>query len=55
MGRFEGKVAVVDGMALRRMGRPGDAAGSCSFLLCDEAGRIMGQIFDVDGGQVFRS
>jgi 3-oxoacyl-[acyl-carrier protein] reductase len=47
--------AIVDGMALKRMGRPEDLVGLCLFLLSDEAGWITGQIFNVDGGQVFRS
>jgi len=47
--------AIVDGTALKRMGRPEDLVGLCLFLLSDEAGWITGQIFNVDGGQVFRS
>jgi 3-oxoacyl-[acyl-carrier protein] reductase len=47
--------SIVKGMALKRMGRPEDLAGLCLFLLSDEAGWITGQIFNVDGGQVFRS
>ncbi len=42
-------------LALKRMGQPADLVGMCLFLLSDEAGWITGQIFNVDGGQVFRS
>ncbi len=47
--------SIVDGLALKRMGRPEDLVGLCLFLLSDEASWITGQIFNVDGGQVFRS
>lgn len=40
---------------LQRMGTPEDLVGMCLFLLSDEAGWVTGQIFNVDGGQVYRS
>jgi 3-oxoacyl-[acyl-carrier protein] reductase len=46
---------IVKSMALKRMGQPADLVGACLFLLSDEAAWITGQIFNVDGGQVFRS
>ena len=46
---------LVKGLALKRMGTPHDMAGLCLFLLSDDASWITGQIFNVDGGQVFRS
>jgi NAD(P)-dependent dehydrogenase (short-subunit alcohol dehydrogenase family) len=46
---------LVKGLALKRMGTPDDMAGLCLFLLSDDAAWITGQIFNVDGGQVFRS
>jgi len=46
---------LVKGLAIRRMGTPDDLVGMCLFLLSDEASWITGQIFNVDGGQVFRS
>ena len=46
---------MVKSFALKRMGQPDDMVGACLFLLSDEASWITGQIFNVDGGQVFRS
>jgi NAD(P)-dependent dehydrogenase (short-subunit alcohol dehydrogenase family) len=45
---------LVKGLALKRMGQPGDLVGACLFLLSDEASWVTGQIVNVDGGQVFR-
>ncbi|WP_338758559.1 SDR family oxidoreductase [Nocardia vulneris] len=46
---------MVKRLPIQRMGTPADLVGACLFLLSDEAGWITGQIFNVDGGQVFRS
>ncbi|MGW5106046.1 SDR family oxidoreductase [Nocardia sp. NPDC004123] len=50
---------VVDDMVkrlpLKRVGTPQDLVGACCYLLSDEASWVTGQIFNVDGGQVFRS
>jgi len=46
---------IVKGIPLSRMGQPEDLVGMCLFLLSDEARWITGQIFNVDGGQIFRS
>jgi NAD(P)-dependent dehydrogenase (short-subunit alcohol dehydrogenase family) len=45
---------MVKSFALKRMGQPADLVGACLFLLSGEAAWITGQIFNVDGGQVFR-
>ncbi len=45
---------MVKSFALKRMGQPGDMVGACLFLLSGEAAWITGQVFNVDGGQVFR-
>ena len=45
---------LVKAMALKRIGQPDDLVGACLFLLSDEASWVTGQIFAVDGGQVFR-
>ncbi|MFZ2178114.1 MAG: SDR family oxidoreductase [Rhodococcus sp. (in: high G+C Gram-positive bacteria)] len=46
---------MVKSLPLKRMGTPEDLVGACLFLLSDEASWITGQIFNVDGGQIFRS
>ncbi|QTJ66083.1 SDR family oxidoreductase [Rhodococcus sp. ZPP] len=46
---------MVKTLPLKRMGTPEDLVGACLFLLSDEASWITGQIFNVDGGQIFRS
>jgi len=46
---------LVKGMAIKRMGQPGDMVGACLFLLSDEAAWLTGQIIAVDGGQTFRA
>ena len=46
---------MVQGLALKRRGTPEDLVGMCLFLLSDEASWVTGQIFNVDGGQIFRS
>ena len=46
--------SLVKDLALKRPGRPEDMVGMCLFLLSDEASWVTGQIFNVDGGQVFR-
>lgn len=51
----EGMVGkLVEGLALKRPGTPDDLVGMCLFLLSGEASWITGQVFNVDGGQVFR-
>ena len=46
---------MVKRIPLQRMGTPEDLVGMCLFLLSDDAGWVTGQIFNVDGGQVYRS
>jgi len=46
---------IVKGLPLSRIGTPEDLVGMCLFLLSDEASWVTGQIFNVDGGQIFRS
>ena len=46
---------LVQDLAIKRLGTPGDLVGACLFLLSDEASWMTGQIVNVDGGQIFRS
>lgn len=46
----EGQAALVEGIALRRLGTPDDIAAAVAFLASDEAGWITGQTLPVDGG-----
>jgi NAD(P)-dependent dehydrogenase (short-subunit alcohol dehydrogenase family) len=45
---------LVKDLAIKRPGTPQDLTGMCLFLLSDDASWVTGQIFNVDGGQVFR-
>ncbi|WP_059037168.1 SDR family oxidoreductase [Gordonia desulfuricans] len=45
---------MVKALPLKRFGTAEDHVGMCKFLLSDEASWITGQIFNVDGGQVYR-
>ncbi|GAB3011778.1 SDR family oxidoreductase [Mycobacterium bourgelatii] len=45
---------ILKGLPLSRIGTPDDLVGMCLFLLSDQASWITGQIFNVDGGQIFR-
>lgn len=45
---------LVKDLALKRPGTPEDLTGMCLFLLSEEASWVTGQVFNVDGGQVFR-
>jgi 3-oxoacyl-[acyl-carrier protein] reductase len=47
----EGQRALVEGIALRRLGSPSDIAGAVLFLASDFAGWISGQTLSVDGGK----
>ncbi len=45
-----GKAALVEGIAMRRLGRPEDITDAVLFLASDHAGWITGQVLPVDGG-----
>lgn len=46
--------ALVNSLAIKRLGQPEDLIGAVLFLLSDEASWVTGQIFPIDGGQVVR-
>ncbi len=47
----EGQRALVEGIALRRLGTPADIAHAVLFLASDQAGWITGAVLPVDGGK----
>lgn len=47
----EGQEALVQGIALRRLGTPSDIAEAVLFLVSDRASWITGQVLPVDGGK----
>jgi 3-oxoacyl-[acyl-carrier protein] reductase len=46
--------ALVQSLAIKRLGQPEDLTGACLFLLSDDARWLTGQIIAVDGGQTVR-
>lgn len=47
----EGRRALIEGLALQRLGTPEDIAGAVLFFASDLAGWCTGQILSVDGGR----
>ncbi len=47
----EGQKALLEGIALKRLGAPADIADAAIFLASDHAGWISGQVLSVDGGK----
>ncbi|MDQ6887970.1 MAG: 3-oxoacyl-[acyl-carrier-protein] reductase [Gemmatimonadota bacterium] len=48
----EARAALINQIALKRLGTPADIAGMVAFLASDHAAYITGQVFVVDGGMV---
>jgi len=46
----EGQAAMIEGIAMRRLGTPEDIAGAVLYLSSHEAGWVTGQTLSVDGG-----
>ncbi len=47
----EGQAALVDRIALKRLGTPADIVHAVLFFASDHAGWITGQVLSVDGGK----
>ncbi len=47
----EGQQALIDRIALKRLGSPQDIAAAVLFFASDDAGWITGQVLSVDGGK----
>jgi NAD(P)-dependent dehydrogenase (short-subunit alcohol dehydrogenase family) len=45
---------LVDSLAIKRLGTPGDHVGPVLFLLSDEAIWVTGHVLAIDGSQVTR-
>jgi 3-oxoacyl-[acyl-carrier protein] reductase len=50
----DGQRALLDGIALRRLGEPADIAGGVQFFASPQAGWVTGQVIAIDGGSAFQ-
>jgi len=50
----EGQRALVDGIAMRRIGAPADIANGVSFFASERSGWVTGQVIAIDGGSAFQ-
>jgi NAD(P)-dependent dehydrogenase (short-subunit alcohol dehydrogenase family) len=50
----EFRSVLIEGLAIKRIGTPGDHVGPMLFLLSDDASWMTGHVLAVDGGQVAR-
>ena len=50
----DGQRALVDGIAMRRIGQPTDIANGVSFFASERSGWVTGQIIAIDGGSAFQ-
>jgi 3-oxoacyl-[acyl-carrier protein] reductase len=49
----QGQRALVDGIAMRRLGQPSDIANGVLFFAADESSWVTGQTIAIDGGDAF--
>ena len=49
----DGQRALVDGIAMRRIGQPADIANGVQFFASERSGWVTGQIIAIDGGSAF--
>jgi 3-oxoacyl-[acyl-carrier protein] reductase len=50
----DGQRALVDGIAMRRIGQAADIANGVSFFASEKSGWVTGQIIAIDGGSAFQ-
>ena len=50
----DGQRALVDGIAMGRLGQPADIANGVSFFAAEESGWVTGQVIAIDGGSAFQ-
>jgi 3-oxoacyl-[acyl-carrier protein] reductase len=50
----DGQQALVEGIAMRRIGHPADIANGVSFFASERSGWVTGQIIAIDGGSAFQ-
>ena len=50
----DGQRALVDGIAMRRIGAPADIANGVSFFAAERSGWVTGQVIAIDGGSAFQ-
>ena len=50
----DGQQALVDGIAMRRIGQAADIANGVSFFASERSGWVTGQIIAIDGGSAFQ-
>ena len=50
----DGQRALVEGIAMRRIGQPADIANGVSFFASEKSGWVTGQVIAIDGGSAFQ-
>jgi 3-oxoacyl-[acyl-carrier protein] reductase len=50
---LDGQQALVDEIAMRRLGQPADIANGVSFFAAEKSGWVTGQVIAIDGGSAF--
>jgi 3-oxoacyl-[acyl-carrier protein] reductase len=50
----DGQRALVDEIAMRRLGQPADIANGVSFFAAEKSGWVTGQVIAIDGGSAFQ-
>jgi len=50
----DGQQALVEGIALRKLGQPADIANGVQFFASEKSGWVTGQVIAIDGGSAFQ-